>query len=212
MTVLTIHDNDITNLKVGDIVKQGVVYYNEGTSGNATGNHIHLSTGKGKFTGNGWYKNSYGNWCINNQIEVNKALFLLNTTKILDDGGMKWTITDSLTQDYIIYTVVRGDTLWSIARRYNTTVSELVRINNIKNPNLIYVNKKLKIPNNLKYFKKYTGNSVSIVDALNSIGERSSFEYRTRIANINGISNYAGTSKQNTYMLNLLKEGKLIKP
>ena len=53
---------------------------------------------------------------------------------------------------------------------------------------------------------------MSIVDALNSIGERSSFEYRTRIANINGISNYAGTSKQNTYMLNLLKEGKLIKP
>ena len=114
MTVLTIHDNDITNLKVGDIVKQGTSYYNEGTSGNATGNHIHLSTGKGKFTGNGWYKNSYGNWCINNQIEVNKALFLLNTTKIISDGGMKWTITNSLTesQNYIIYTVVKGDTFF----------------------------------------------------------------------------------------------------
>ena len=214
MTVLTIHDNDITNLKVGDKISQGEIYYNEGTSGNATGNHIHLSTGKGKFTGNGWYKNSYGNWCINNQLEVNKALFLLNTIKIINDGGMNWKITDSLIEkeDYIIYTVVWGDTLSSIARRYNTTINTLVKLNNIKNPNLIYVGQKIKIPNNFSYFKKYTGNSVSIVDALKSIGEKSSFNYRTKIAQINGITNYAGTSKQNTYMLNLLKEGKLIKP
>ena len=214
MTVLTIHDNDVTNLKVGDRINQGEIYYSEGTSGNATGNHIHLSTGKGKFTGNGWYKNSYGNWCINNQIEVNKALFVLNTTKIIESGGMNWVITDSLIEkeNYITYTVVWGDTLSGIARRYGTTVNTLVKLNNIKNPNLIYAGQKLKIPANINYFKKYTGNSVSIVDALNSIGEKSSFDYRNRIANVNGIANYIGTSKQNTYMLNLLKQGKLIKP
>lgn len=37
-----------------------------------------------------------------------------------------------------IYTVKRGDTLWSIARRYNTSIANLVRQNRIKNPNLIY--------------------------------------------------------------------------
>ena len=214
MTVLTIHDNDVTNLKVGDKVNQGQVYYSEGTSGNATGNHIHLSTGKGKFTGNGWYKNSYGNWCINNQIEVNKALFLLNTTNVINNGGMKWVYTDTLydNKEYITYTVVKGDTLSGIARRYNTTVNELVKINNIKNPNLIYIGQKIKIPSNLKYFKKYTGKSVSIVDALNSLGEKSSYNYRARIAQLNGISNYLGTSTQNTKLLKLLKEGKLLKP
>lgn len=44
-----------------------------------------------------------------------------------------------------IYTVVSGDTLWGIAQKYNTTYQELARINNIPNPNLIYVGQKIKI-------------------------------------------------------------------
>lgn len=35
--------------------------------------------------------------------------------------------------------VAKGDTLWDIAKRYNTTVSALTAINNIANPNLIKV-------------------------------------------------------------------------
>lgn len=37
------------------------------------------------------------------------------------------------------YTVRRGDTLSAIALRYGTTVQNLVNLNNIRNPNLIYV-------------------------------------------------------------------------
>lgn len=43
------------------------------------------------------------------------------------------------------YTVVSGDTLWAIANRNGTTYQELARINNIPNPNLIYVNQVIKI-------------------------------------------------------------------
>lgn len=43
------------------------------------------------------------------------------------------------------YTVVKGDTLGGIALRYSTTVNELVRINNIKNPNFIVVGQVLKL-------------------------------------------------------------------
>ena len=64
----------------------------------------------------------------------------------------------------------------------------------------------------VQYFKKYTGASGSIVDALNSIGATSSFAYRKKIAAANDIKLYVGTAKQNTTMLNLLKSGKLIKP
>ena len=64
----------------------------------------------------------------------------------------------------------------------------------------------------IKYFKKYTGKSVSIVDALNSIGAKSEYSYREKIAEKNKIENYSGTPEQNTKMLKLLKKGKLIKP
>lgn len=43
------------------------------------------------------------------------------------------------------YRVRRGDSLWRIARRYRTTVSNLVRLNNIQNPNLIYIGQILRI-------------------------------------------------------------------
>ena len=44
------------------------------------------------------------------------------------------------------YTVVRGDTLLRIAVRYNTTVSQLASLNNLRNPNLIYIGQVLNIP------------------------------------------------------------------
>jgi LysM repeat protein len=44
------------------------------------------------------------------------------------------------------YVVVRGDTLFRIARRFGTTVSALVAANGIPNPNLIYVGQRLRIP------------------------------------------------------------------
>ena len=61
------------------------------------------------------------------------------------------------------------------------------------------------------YYKKYTGKSMSLVDALASIGVDSSFSNRKKIAKANSISNYSGTAQQNTKLLELLKSGKLIK-
>lgn len=44
-----------------------------------------------------------------------------------------------------IYIVKSGDTLSSIAKKYNTTYQKLASYNKILNPNLIYVNQKIKI-------------------------------------------------------------------
>lgn len=43
------------------------------------------------------------------------------------------------------YTIKRGDTLWGIANKFNTTVNKLVQLNNIKNPNLIYAGEVIKV-------------------------------------------------------------------
>lgn len=47
--------------------------------------------------------------------------------------------------DKVYYVVKSGDNLTKIAQRYGTTVNQLVSWNNIKNPNLIYPNQKLRV-------------------------------------------------------------------
>ena len=64
----------------------------------------------------------------------------------------------------------------------------------------------------LQYFDKYGGTTESLVTALETIGENSSFLYRSKIAAANDIVGYKGTAEQNIHMVNLLKRGKLIKP
>lgn len=53
--------------------------------------------------------------------------------------------TKKTTSSVSVYTVKKGDTLSEIAKEYGTTVNELVKLNNIKNPNLIYPGQKLKL-------------------------------------------------------------------
>lgn len=48
-------------------------------------------------------------------------------------------------KNIVYYTVKRGDTLSKIAALYGTTVEEIVALNNIQNPNLIYVGEVLQI-------------------------------------------------------------------
>lgn len=69
-------------------------------------------------------------------------IYLSNSEKLPE-------IPDTQNTPNITYTVKKGDTLWSISRKYGTTVQELVKINNIKNPNLIYPGQKIQIASNI---------------------------------------------------------------
>ena len=91
----------------------------------------------------------------------------------------------------IVYTVVSGDTLSEIAYKYNTTVSNLVAINNISNPNLIYPGEKITITSNSTNLGNECGKVLYTIkrgDTLSKIAR----EYGTtvsEIANLNNISN-----------------------
>ena len=87
---------------------------------------------------------------------------------------------------------------------YYKKIEEKIKI--IKNE----INK--KINPDLQYFPPTPYKDYSIVDGLKAIGADSSYDYREKIAEKNGIESYLGTPQQNTVMLNLLKEGKLLKP
>lgn len=48
-------------------------------------------------------------------------------------------------ENYIIYTVTKGDSLYSIASKYNTTINEIKKLNDLNN-NLLTIGQNLKIP------------------------------------------------------------------
>lgn len=55
--------------------------------------------------------------------------------------------TKEINEDYEIYTVVKGDSLWLISQKYNVPVDDLIEINNLETVNL-QIGDKLKIPKN----------------------------------------------------------------
>lgn len=71
-------------------------------------------------------------------------IFLSDTSEIPNTENPN----DNINTESIYYTIQRGDTLSEIASRYGTTVQELVDINNIANPNLIYPGQTLRILTN----------------------------------------------------------------
>jgi len=80
----------------------------------------------------------------------------------------------------------------------------------LENGTIGWVNDSVIISNNV-YLSNTNYIGTSIVDALNEINIDSSYTYRQKLASVNGISNYTGTYNQNIILLNLLKEGKLLK-
>ncbi len=60
--------------------------------------------------------------------------------------GQVLVIPDQAEPHFTAYAVKAGDTLYSIARRYNTSVSKLVQVNHLSNPDFLLIGTILKIP------------------------------------------------------------------
>lgn len=94
---------------------------------------------------------------------------------------------------------------WATDLNYTNKLIKLIEVYKLNE----YDNQVLKPK--VKYYKKYTGKSLSLVDALKSLKIGSSMANRKKIAKANGIKNYKGSAADNVKLLDLLKKGKLIK-
>ena len=96
--------------------------------------------------------------------------------------GVKYTKPNSNN----IYIVQKGDSLWSISKKYNTTVDKLKDINNL-NTNLIKAGQKLYIPTSLPtYYVVQKG------DTLYGISRK----YNTTVTNLIELNNLKTTTLQ----------------
>ena len=87
---------------------------------------------------------------VNNGTTVEQLMQDNNLTSSLIFPGDKLTYNTTVAQvaqakEQGYYTVVLGDTLGKVADRFGVSVDELVKLNNLSNPNLIYVGTVLKV-------------------------------------------------------------------
>ncbi len=123
-----------------------------------------------------------------NNIQNPNLIFPGQVLKILTNSTINASETRGVGS--ITYTVQRGNTLSQIAQSYNVTVNEIVEINNIQNPNLIFPGEKLRITrSNVQNLNPVLQENYYIVkkgDTLSGIARRYGVSVRYLI-NINGI-------------------------
>lgn len=83
MTVVFMHDNNVSDLSVGQIVGQGEYFYDMGVAGGATGSHVHIACIRGKY-------NSRMGLTGSGDVRVEKALFLPDDVTVYAGYGLKW--------------------------------------------------------------------------------------------------------------------------
>ncbi len=96
--------------------------------------------------------------------------------------------------NYITYKVVSGDTLYSIAKKYNTSVSKIKDLNNLTG-DILSIGQILKIPSSIQNYFNYI---VKSKDTLYSIAKK----YNTSVSEIKTLNNLTS---------NILSIGQVIK-
>ena len=106
---------------------------------------------------------------VNNGTTVDQLMQDNNLTSSLIFPGDKLTYNTTVAQvaqakEQGYYTVVLGDTLGKVANRFGVTVDELVKLNNLSDPNLIYVGTVLKVDGNAAKTAEVTVPKATVVE------------------------------------------------
>jgi len=80
-----------------------------------------------------------------NNIDATASTKINNQSNIIQIK-VKQEKKEETKQEFVIHKVSKNETLSQIAIKYNTTIDNIVKLNNIKNPNFLSLNTELKIP------------------------------------------------------------------
>ena len=78
-------------------------------------------------------------------LEFETEMYNNANINIIDEINMEED-KNEMNSSMIIYIVKEGDTLWNIAKRYKTTMEDLISLNNLENANNLSIGQKLFIP------------------------------------------------------------------
>ena len=133
-------------------------------------------------------------WSIANKfgltVDKLKDINNLKTNNIYVGQNLKVkTEEEKEVEDYLIYTVKKGDSLYKIASIYNTTVETLMNINNLENTNLT-INQQLLIPKTSNAINKGINYVVVKGDTLYSIANK----YKVKVNDLIDANNLESTN------------------
>ena len=126
---------------------------------------------------------------FNTSVQKIKELNNLSTNNLSIGQSLKIIEnSDKEPMECIVYTVKKGDSLYSIAKKYNTSVDEIKRYNNIKT-NILNIGDRITIPCNIEYDydtfeNNYVDYTVAKGDTLYSIANK----FGTTVDNIKSLN------------------------